>query len=369
MDFTRNSNERDLNCCCARFFSEPIWVAWSVTSLSWTIWLDPFILFPSSIHLHHMPLSRGIKSLSHEHGVWSCCHETQFLFWLFFPRNFLASCTKWRASLRICSLVGRDLLRCCGRSSPRRSSSGSRMIRASGMILKRATSLWALSAFYRWIQIDNNYLSVHPSIQISISTLYISFICLLLMNMFDFLRVLAAVLPGHEVCDPIRDSESFLVSSPESSNQRGDRESPGRFFCDWHRSEQVRPFFLSSFLSFPQNIFIFRRKNTKLGSERADAGCYLMSFPLLYFLMSSNRVTGGNAANLSLSLSLMGLWYSLSSAACGSVLYEDRWFEGIANETIHSIRGNPSNGDREVNSPTASVSAQSISSVRSHGSS
>ncbi|CAA6657794.1 unnamed protein product [Spirodela intermedia] len=61
--------------------------------------------------------------------------------------------------------------------------------------------------------------------------------------------------------------------------------------------------------------------------------------------------------------------FSATGIDPNSVLYEDRWFEGIANETIQSIKGNPSNGDREVNSPTASVSAQSISSVRSHGSS
>uniref|UniRef100_A0A0E0P2R8 Exocyst component Exo84 C-terminal domain-containing protein n=1 Tax=Oryza rufipogon TaxID=4529 RepID=A0A0E0P2R8_ORYRU len=54
-----------------------------------------------------------------------------------------------------------------------------------------------------------------------------------------------------------------------------------------------------------------------------------------------------------------------------SVLPSDDWFIDVANDTISRISGNPrtANGDREVNSPTASVSAQSISSVRSHGSS
>ncbi|MQL98604.1 hypothetical protein Taro_031317, partial [Colocasia esculenta] len=53
------------------------------------------------------------------------------------------------------------------------------------------------------------------------------------------------------------------------------------------------------------------------------------------------------------------------------VLYEDEWFEEIANETILRISGRSRtiNGERELNSPTASVSAQSMSSVRSHGSS
>uniref|UniRef100_A0A0D9W0B5 Exocyst component Exo84 C-terminal domain-containing protein n=1 Tax=Leersia perrieri TaxID=77586 RepID=A0A0D9W0B5_9ORYZ len=54
-----------------------------------------------------------------------------------------------------------------------------------------------------------------------------------------------------------------------------------------------------------------------------------------------------------------------------SVLPSDDWFIDVANDTISRISGKPriANGEREVNSPTASVSAQSISSVRSHGSS
>uniref|UniRef100_J3LTV9 Exocyst component Exo84 C-terminal domain-containing protein n=2 Tax=Oryza brachyantha TaxID=4533 RepID=J3LTV9_ORYBR len=54
-----------------------------------------------------------------------------------------------------------------------------------------------------------------------------------------------------------------------------------------------------------------------------------------------------------------------------SVLPSDDWFIDVANDTISRISGKArtANGDREVNSPTASVSAQSISSVRSHGSS
>ncbi|KAJ1293133.1 hypothetical protein BS78_01G044700 [Paspalum vaginatum] len=53
------------------------------------------------------------------------------------------------------------------------------------------------------------------------------------------------------------------------------------------------------------------------------------------------------------------------------VLPSDDWFIDVAQETISRISGRPrvANGDREVNSPTASVSAQSVSSVRSHGSS
>ncbi|KAL6845710.1 hypothetical protein ACP4OV_024533 [Aristida adscensionis] len=53
------------------------------------------------------------------------------------------------------------------------------------------------------------------------------------------------------------------------------------------------------------------------------------------------------------------------------VLPGDDWFLDVAHEVISMIsgRGRAANGDREVNSPTASVSAHSISSFRSHGSS
>ncbi|XP_074558003.1 exocyst complex component EXO84B-like [Curcuma longa] len=54
-----------------------------------------------------------------------------------------------------------------------------------------------------------------------------------------------------------------------------------------------------------------------------------------------------------------------------SVLPSNDWFFDIAQETIFRISGKAryGNGERELNSPTASVSAQSISSVRSLGSS
>ncbi|KAJ6433143.1 hypothetical protein OIU84_020211 [Salix udensis] len=54
-----------------------------------------------------------------------------------------------------------------------------------------------------------------------------------------------------------------------------------------------------------------------------------------------------------------------------SVLPEDEWFNEICQDAMERLSGKPKgiDGDREVNSPTASVSAQSISSVRSHGSS
>lgn len=54
------------------------------------------------------------------------------------------------------------------------------------------------------------------------------------------------------------------------------------------------------------------------------------------------------------------------------VLPSDDWFIDVAQESISRIGGGRprvANGDREVNSPTASVSAQSVSSVRSLGSS
>uniref|UniRef100_A0A5B7AL75 Putative exocyst complex component EXO84B n=1 Tax=Davidia involucrata TaxID=16924 RepID=A0A5B7AL75_DAVIN len=54
-----------------------------------------------------------------------------------------------------------------------------------------------------------------------------------------------------------------------------------------------------------------------------------------------------------------------------SLLPEDDWFTDICQEAIERLSGKPkvANGDRDLYSPTASVSAHSISSLRSHGSS
>ncbi|PIN07946.1 Exocyst complex subunit [Handroanthus impetiginosus] len=54
-----------------------------------------------------------------------------------------------------------------------------------------------------------------------------------------------------------------------------------------------------------------------------------------------------------------------------SVLPEDDWFNEICQDAMERLSGKPkiANGERDLNSPTASVSAQSISSIRSHGSS
>ncbi|KAL3632143.1 Exocyst complex component exo84b [Castilleja foliolosa] len=54
-----------------------------------------------------------------------------------------------------------------------------------------------------------------------------------------------------------------------------------------------------------------------------------------------------------------------------SVLPEDDWFNEICQDALEKLSGKPkiANGERDLNSPTASVSAQSISSTRSHGSS
>ncbi|CAN0880487.1 Exocyst complex component EXO84B [Linum grandiflorum] len=53
------------------------------------------------------------------------------------------------------------------------------------------------------------------------------------------------------------------------------------------------------------------------------------------------------------------------------VLPEDEWFMEVSQDAMERLSGKPKaiDGDREMNSPTASVSEQSISSVRSHGSS
>ncbi|KAA8541553.1 hypothetical protein F0562_022705 [Nyssa sinensis] len=63
--------------------------------------------------------------------------------------------------------------------------------------------------------------------------------------------------------------------------------------------------------------------------------------------------------------------FSATGMDPNSVLPEDDWFTDICQEAIERLSGKPkaANGDRDLNSPTASVSAQSISSVRSHGSS
>ncbi|KAI4329436.1 hypothetical protein L6164_021699 [Bauhinia variegata] len=54
-----------------------------------------------------------------------------------------------------------------------------------------------------------------------------------------------------------------------------------------------------------------------------------------------------------------------------SVLPEDEWFNEICQDSMERLSGKPKeiNGERDLSSPTASVSAQSISSVRSHSSS
>ncbi|KAG6593592.1 Exocyst complex component EXO84B, partial [Cucurbita argyrosperma subsp. sororia] len=54
-----------------------------------------------------------------------------------------------------------------------------------------------------------------------------------------------------------------------------------------------------------------------------------------------------------------------------SVLPEDVWFDDVCQLAVERLSGMPkaTNGDRDVNSPTASISAHSISSIRSHASS
>lgn len=54
----------------------------------------------------------------------------------------------------------------------------------------------------------------------------------------------------------------------------------------------------------------------------------------------------------------------------GSALPEDDWFAEVAQIAIKMLTGkaNFSNVDRDATSPTASVSAKSMSSVHSHGS-
>ncbi|ONI17572.1 hypothetical protein PRUPE_3G167600 [Prunus persica] len=63
--------------------------------------------------------------------------------------------------------------------------------------------------------------------------------------------------------------------------------------------------------------------------------------------------------------------FSATGMDPNSVLPEDDWFNEVCQDAIERLSGRPkaANGDRDLNSPTASVSAQSISSVRSHGSS
>lgn len=53
------------------------------------------------------------------------------------------------------------------------------------------------------------------------------------------------------------------------------------------------------------------------------------------------------------------------------MLPEDEWFADICQDAMERLSGKPkaANGEHDLSSPTASVSAQSISSFRSHGSS
>ncbi|KAK1416961.1 hypothetical protein QVD17_26081 [Tagetes erecta] len=63
--------------------------------------------------------------------------------------------------------------------------------------------------------------------------------------------------------------------------------------------------------------------------------------------------------------------FSVTGVDPYSVLPEDEWFGDICQEAMDRLSGKPrlANGERDLSSPTASVSAQSISSIRSHGSS
>ncbi|KAF6162643.1 hypothetical protein GIB67_013257 [Kingdonia uniflora] len=57
--------------------------------------------------------------------------------------------------------------------------------------------------------------------------------------------------------------------------------------------------------------------------------------------------------------------------AFNSVLPEDDWFADVSHIAMKMLtgKGKFGIGDRDITSPTASVSAQSVSSVLSHGSS
>uniref|UniRef100_A0A2P2JU18 Exocyst component Exo84 C-terminal domain-containing protein n=2 Tax=Rhizophora mucronata TaxID=61149 RepID=A0A2P2JU18_RHIMU len=63
--------------------------------------------------------------------------------------------------------------------------------------------------------------------------------------------------------------------------------------------------------------------------------------------------------------------FSATGMDADSILPEDDWFDRVCQEAVDRLTGKPKSidGEQELNSPTASVSAQSISSVRSHGSS
>lgn len=62
---------------------------------------------------------------------------------------------------------------------------------------------------------------------------------------------------------------------------------------------------------------------------------------------------------------------SLIENVGGSELPEDDYFIELCQDAIEKLSGKSkvANGERDLNSPTASVSAQSVSSIRSHGSS
>lgn len=70
-------------------------------------------------------------------------------------------------------------------------------------------------------------------------------------------------------------------------------------------------------------------------------------------------------------LNVLALSKRLMFVAIARELPEDEWFNEICQDAMERLSGKPKeiNGERDPHSPTASVSAQSISSVRSHSSS
>lgn len=66
----------------------------------------------------------------------------------------------------------------------------------------------------------------------------------------------------------------------------------------------------------------------------------------------------------------MDIFHADNFSFFDSDLPYDEWFGEISEEAMNRLSGKSRvmNGERDLNSPTASISAQSMSSIRSHGS-
>ena len=93
---------------------------------------------------------------------------------------------------------------------------------------------------------------------------------------------------------------------------------------------------------------------------------FLLATPLFFFVLFWKKLVGFSVSRFwqvcCIAIEAFGFLFHVS------VLPDDDWFNDICQDAIERLSGKLK-ADRDINSPTASVSAQSMSSVRSHGSS